>query len=74
MNGRYNVFATADGVRVAGTSIAVGYVVYFDESENEKVAKLKKGDKITASGKVFPMILGTKNPFMRLELGGAKLQ
>lgn len=49
---RYRVKSLIDKVRVNGSSFNVYLMVIPDVSENEKVTKLKKGDKVSFSGKI----------------------
>ncbi|WP_146848501.1 hypothetical protein [Brevifollis gellanilyticus] len=60
-NGRYYAYGETDRVRVSGTNFTVSYTIYLDESENEKGAKIKTGDKITASGRAFVSLYGSSS-------------
>lgn len=75
-NGRYSAFAESERVRVAGTNFTVSCSVFLDESENEKGAKLKPGDKITASGKAFVSMHGSSDnyTYLSISVSGAKLK
>ncbi len=49
--GAYNVFSEAEKVRVAGVEVTVYYSIFLGASENSKAARLRVGDKITATGR-----------------------
>ncbi len=76
-NGRYYAYGESDRVRVSGTNFMVNYTIYLDESENEKGAKIKKGDKITASGTAFVSLYGSSSSdytSLSVSVGDAKLK
>lgn len=58
-NGRYYAYAVRERVRVSGTNFNVFFNINLNESENEKAAKIKPGDKITASGRTFVSLNGS---------------
>lgn len=60
-NGRYYAYAEQERVRVSGTNFSVSHHIYFNEGENEKAAKIKPGDKITASGRSFVSLYGSSS-------------
>ena len=77
-NGRYSASAEHERVRIAGTNYEVIYQVYFDESENARTAKIKPGEKITASGAVMVLLHGHSGIFeytmLSITLHDAKLK
>lgn len=60
-NGRYYAFTDSERVRVSGTNFSVSYHIIFSEGESVKAAKLKPGDRITASGKTFVSLFGSSS-------------
>lgn len=75
-NGRYYAHAEEERVRVSGTNFTVHFNINLDESENEKAAKIKPGDKITASGKAFVSLYGSGSNYtsLTINLNEAKLK
>lgn len=68
-NGRYYAHAEQERVRVSGTNFIVYFNINLDESENEKAAKIKPGDKITASGKTYVSLYGNGSNYTSLTIG-----
>jgi hypothetical protein len=68
-NGRYYAHAEQERVRVSGTNFTVYFNINLDESENEKAAKIKPGDKITASGKAYVSLYGSGSNYTNLTVG-----
>ncbi len=76
-NGRYYAYSDQERVRLSGTNFSVGFSIYFSEGENEKAAKLKPGDKITASGRIFANLYGNTDgdyTSLSISLSDAKLK
>jgi hypothetical protein len=68
-NGRYYAHAEQERVRVSGTNFTVNFNINLVESENEKAAKIKPGDKITASGKAYVSLYGNSSNYTSLTIG-----
>ncbi|HYF38012.1 MAG TPA: hypothetical protein VD994_22105 [Prosthecobacter sp.] len=62
---RYRIKAETDKIRSAGATFEYLLMIIADPSENEKIAKLKKGDKVTFTGKIAN---GNINPANGLDL------
>ena len=75
-NGRYYAHAEEERVRVSGTNFTVYFSFYFDESENEKAAKIEPGDRVTASGKAFVSLHGSSSNYtsITIHVNDAKLK
>jgi hypothetical protein len=76
-NGRYYAYAEMERVRASGTNFSVSFSIHFSESENEKAAKIKPGDKITATGRAFVSLYGSPSSDytnLSLSVSDAKLK
>lgn len=75
-DGRYSAHAEQEGVRVSGTHFTVHFNISLNEGENEKAAKIKPGNKITASGKTHVSLYGGSSnyTFLMIDLNDARLK
>ncbi|MBV6499886.1 MAG: hypothetical protein CJBNEKGG_02350 [Prosthecobacter sp.] len=75
-NGRYYAHAEQERVRVSGTNFTVHFNINLDESENEKAARIKPGDKITASGRAYVSLYGSGSNYtsLTISVNDAKLK
>lgn len=72
----YRIKAEDAHVRQGAVSFKVYLWVHFDVSENAKTAGLKKGDEVTATGKITVASASASNagPVMNVDLGDAVLK
>lgn len=72
---RYRVRSNPDTEREGGTTFYVNVMVVPDVSDDEKVAKLKKGDKVTFTGRVSNgEITAAGSVVLHIDLMDAKLK
>ncbi|MES2595017.1 MAG: hypothetical protein V4662_06770 [Verrucomicrobiota bacterium] len=75
-NGRYLINGQIERVRASGTNFNVDYFIYLDPAENEKASKIKKGDRVKASGKTMVSMSGLSDnyTYLTIHLDDAKLK
>jgi hypothetical protein len=70
----YRIRSMPDTVRESGVALGVYLLAVGDKSENEKLAKLKVGSKVTFSGKISNAeILGRQRAELHIDLMDAKI-
>jgi hypothetical protein len=72
---RYRVVTLVDKMRESGV-VFMGFVTAYPEaSENDKIAKLKQGDKITVTGRIVTgQVYGRSNAAIEVTLVDAKIE
>jgi hypothetical protein len=71
---RYKIISRVESIRVSGASLNVHILAVLSVEEHSKVAKLKRGDKITITGRIGNAeVLGRTNAELHLDIKDVKL-